>query len=130
MRSEPIYQMNRDGASPSVGDGLHRKEALRWKLAHITAFNAMELNCSFYVAPLVDDKQFRNGIPLHMKLKLQEQGRDLLCKLRQAATPGDRRGLYAQLLQVNESLGLYRTENAESSFRARCTHVASGERGM
>ena len=48
-----------------------------------------------------------------MKLKLQEQGQDLLCKLRQAATPGDRRGLYAQLLQVNESLGLP-TENAES----------------
>lgn len=113
LRSEPIYQMNRDGFA-LLAMGFTGKEALRWKLAYITAFNAMEAKLrSFYIAPLVDDKQFRNGIPLHMKLKLQEQGQDLLCKLRQAATPGDRRGLYAQLLQVNESLGLP-TENAES----------------
>ena len=113
LRDEPVYHITRDGFA-LLAMGFTGKEAMRWKLAYITAFNAMEAKLrSFYVAPLVDDKQFRNGIPLHMKLKLQEQGQDLLCKLRQAATPGDRRGLYAQLLQVNESLGLP-TENAES----------------
>lgn len=112
-RRLPMYHITRDGFA-LLAMGFTGKEAMRWKEAYITAFNAMEAKLrSFYVAPLVDDKQFRNGIPLHMKLKLQEQGQDLLCKLRQAATPGDRRGLYAQLLQVNESLGLP-TENAES----------------
>ena len=112
-RKEPMYHITRDGFA-LLAMGFTGKEAMRWKEAYIAAFNAMEAKLrSFYVAPLVDDKQFRNGIPLHMKLKLQEQGQDLLCKLRQAATPGDRRGLYAQLLQVNESLGLP-TENAES----------------
>ena len=113
LRDEPMYHITRDGFA-LLAMGFTGKEAMRWKEAYIAAFNAMEAKLrSFYVAPLVDDKQFRNGIPLHMKLKLQEQGQDLLCKLRQAATPGDRRGLYAQLLQVNESLGLP-TENAES----------------
>ena len=107
------YRITRDGFA-IVAMGFTGKQAMLWKEAYIAAFNAMEAKLrSFYVAPLVDDKQFRNGIPLHMKLKMQEQGQVLLYKLRQPASPSERRGLYAQLMQVNESLGLP-TESSES----------------
>lgn len=106
------YHMSRDGFA-MLAMGFTGKEAMRWKEAYIAAFNAMEARLkSLYVEPLVDDKQFREGIPLHMKFKLQEQSFQIMGRLMAADTPAGRRNLYWQLRQVNDALGIP-TESAE-----------------
>lgn len=106
VRQEPIFHMNRDGFS-LLAMGFTGKEALRWKLAYITAFNAMEAKLrSLYVEPLVNDKQFRMGIPMHLKFKLQEQSRRTMRELLAETAPAAKRNLYWQLQQINDALGI------------------------
>ena len=108
----PAYRMTRDGFA-LLAMGFTGKEAMRWKEAYIAAFNAMEARLkSLYVEPLVDDKQFRNGIPLHMKFKLQEQSFQIMGRLMAERQAAARRNLYWQLRQVNDALGIP-TESAE-----------------
>ena len=112
LRSEPVYQMNRDGFA-LLAMGFTGRDALGWKLAYIAAFNAMEARLkSLYVEPLVEGKQFRNGIPLHMKFKLQEQSFQIMGRLMTERQAAARRNLYWQLRQVNDALGIP-TESAE-----------------
>lgn len=100
------YHITRDGFA-LLAMGFTGKEAMRWKLAYIAAFNAMEARLkSLYVEPLVDDKQFRNGIPLHMKFKLQEQSFQIMGRLMAEQRAAARRNLYWQLRQVNDALGI------------------------
>lgn len=112
LRDEPMYRITRDGFA-LLAMGFTGKEAMRWKEAYIAAFNAMEARLkSLYVEPLVDDKQFRNGIPLHMKFKLQEQSFQIMGRLMAERQAAARRNLYWQLRQVNDALGIP-TESAE-----------------
>ena len=111
-QSQPMYYISRDGFA-MLGMGFTGKEAIQWKEAYIAAFNAMEARLkSLYVEPLVDDKQFRNGIPLHMKFKLQEQSFQIMGRLMAEQRAAARRNLYWQLRQVNDALGIP-TESAE-----------------
>ena len=106
LRSEPIYQMNRDGFA-LLAMGFTGKEALRWKLAYITAFNAMEAKLrALYVSPLLSQNEFRNGIKLQTKLKLMEQSRTTMQALVHEANPHAKRNLYWQLRQINDTLGI------------------------
>ena len=112
LRDEPMYHITRDGFA-LLAMGFTGKEAMRWKEAYIAAFNAMEARLkSLYVEPLVDDKQFRDGIPLHMKFKLQEQSFQIMGRLMAEQRAAARRNLYWQLRQVNDALGIP-TESAE-----------------
>ena len=105
-QSQPMYHISRDGFA-MLGMGFTGKEAIQWKEAYIAAFNAMEARLkSLYVEPLVDDKQFRNGIPLHMKFKLQEQSFQIMGRLMAEQRAAARRNLYWQLRQVNDALGI------------------------
>lgn len=105
-QSQPMYYISRDGFA-MLGMGFTGKEAIQWKEAYIAAFNAMEARLkSLYVEPLVDDKQFRNGIPLHMKFKLQEQSFQIMGRLMAEQRVAARRNLYWQLRQVNDALGI------------------------
>ena len=106
LRDEPMYHITRDGFA-LLAMGFTGKEAMRWKEAYIAAFNAMEARLkSLYVEPLVEGKQFRNGIPLHMKFKLQEQSFQIMGRLMTERQAAARRNLYWQLRQVNDDLGL------------------------
>ena len=112
LRDEPMYHITRDGFA-LLAMGFTGKEAMRWKEAYIAAFNAMEARLkSLYVEPLVEGKQFRNGIPLHMKFKLQEQSFQIMGRLMAEQRAAARRNLYWQLRQVNDALGIP-TESAE-----------------
>jgi len=105
-QSQPMYYISRDGFA-MLGMGFTGKEAIQWKEAYIAAFNAMEARLkSLYVEPLVDDKQFRDGIPLHMKFKLQEQSFQIMGRLMAEQRAAARRNLYWQLRQVNDALGI------------------------
>ena len=105
-QSQPMYYISRDGFA-MLGMGFTGKEAIQWKEAYIAAFNAMEARLkSLYVEPLVDDKQFRNGIPLHMKFKLQEQSFQIMGRLMAEQRAAARRNLYWQLRQVNDARGI------------------------
>ena len=117
LRDEPMYHITRDGFA-LLAMGFTGKEAMRWKEAYIAAFNAMEARLkSLYVEPLVDDKQFRDGIPLHMKFKLQEQSFQIMGRLMAEQRAAARRNLYWQLRQVNDALGIP-TESAEKLLGA------------
>ena len=105
-RNDPAYLITRDGFA-LLAMGFTGKEAMRWKLAYIAAFIAMEASLkSLYVEPLVADKHFRKGIPLHMKFKLQEQSFQIMSRLVAEQQPAARRNLYWQLRQVNDALGI------------------------
>ena len=105
-RRLPMYHITRDGFA-LLAMGFTGKEAMRWKEAYIAAFNAMEARIkSLYVEPLVEGKQFRNGIPLHMKFKLQEQSFQIMGRLMTERQAAARRNLYWQLRQVNDALGI------------------------
>lgn len=102
----PMYYIARDGFS-ILAMGFTGKSAMPWKEAYIAAFNAMEASLkSLYVEPLVADKHFRKGIPLHMKFKLQEQSFQIMSRLVAEQQPAARRNLYWQLRQVNDALGI------------------------
>ncbi|MBX9612413.1 MAG: Rha family transcriptional regulator [Burkholderiales bacterium] len=105
-RNDPAYLITRDGFA-LLSMGFTGKDALRWKLAYITAFNAMEAKLrSLYIEPLVNDKQFRMGIPMHLKFRLQEQSRRTMRELLTETAPAARRNMYWQLRQINDALGI------------------------
>lgn len=118
QRSEqPIFHITRDGFA-LLAMGFTGKDAMRWKLAYIEAFNAMEAKLkALYVEPLISEKAFRQGISLRDKLTLQEQSRCIAIKLQAEAAPVVRRNLYWQLRQVNDALGIP-TESAEQLLGA------------
>ena len=112
-RALPSYRMTRDGFT-LLAMGFTGPQALKFKLAYIDAFNRMEAELSRrYVAPLSNDKQFRNGVPMHLKFKLQEQGRKIMGLLVRTPHPAEQRNLYWQLRQVNDALGIP-TESMET----------------
>ena len=60
----PMYHITRDGFA-LLAMGFTGKEAMRWKLAYITTFNAMEAKLrALFVTPLLSQNEFRNGIKL------------------------------------------------------------------
>lgn len=102
------YQITRDGFA-LLAMGFTGKEAIRWKIAYLETFNRMEEALrAHYVEALIDDKQFRQGIPLKFKLKLmmQDQGLRLRKQLRTEPDHENRVALYWSLFQVNSSLGV------------------------
>ena len=102
----PMYRVTRDGFA-ILAMGFTGKEAMRWKEAYIRAFNLMEAKLrSMYVAPLVSEQEFRNGIRLRSKLTLREQSHKTIRDLMAEKEPAVRRNLYWQLLQINETLGI------------------------
>lgn len=116
----PMYHIARDGFA-LLAMGFTGKEAMRWKEAYITAFNAMETKLrSLYVAPLLSENEFRNGIRLRSKLVLMEQSRSTLRELVAEAVPALRRNLYWQLRLINDALGIP-TESAEQLLGADAT---------
>ena len=112
LRDEPMYRITRDGFA-FLAMGFTGKEAARWKEAYITAFNAMEAKLrALYVAPLLSEKEFRNGIKLRDKLVLMAQSRSTVAALVKETNRHARRNLYWQLRQINDVLGIP-TEGAE-----------------
>jgi len=109
---QPMYHITRDGFA-LLAMGFTGKGAMSWKVAYITTFNAMEVKLrALYVAPLLSEKEFRNGIKLRSKLVLMGQSRSTMAALLQEANPHAKRNLYWQLLQINDTLGIP-TESAE-----------------
>jgi len=105
-RKLPMYNITRDDFA-MLAMGFTGKEAIRWKGAYINAFNAMERKLrALYVEPLVCDKQFRMGIPMRFKFKLQEQSQQVMEQLVRSNDTHQRRNLYWQLRQVNDALGI------------------------
>lgn len=115
------YNLTRDGFT-LLAMGFTGPKALAFKLAYIDAFNRMEAQLSkMYVEPLTNDKQFRKGIPMHMKFKLQAQGQKIMALLVRATHTAEQRNLYWQLRQVNDALGIP-TESMEAiGIAAPCT---------
>ena len=108
----PMYHITRDGFA-LLAMGFTGKEAMRWKLAYITTFNAMEAKLrALYVSPLLSQNEFRNGIKLQTKLKLMEQSRTTMQALVHETNPHAKRNLYWQLRQINDTLGIP-TDSAE-----------------
>ena len=108
----PMYHITRDSFA-LLAMGFTGKEAMRWKLAYITTFNAMEAKLrALYVSPLLSQNEFRNGIKLQTKLKLMEQSRTTMQALVHEANPHAKRNLYWQLRQINDTLGIP-TDSAE-----------------
>ena len=81
--------------------------AMRWKLAYISTFNAMEAKLrALYVSPLLSQNEFRSGIKLQTKLQLMEQSRSTMHALVQETCPHAKENLYFQLRYVNDALGI------------------------
>lgn len=106
VQKAPAYQITRDGFA-MLAMGFTGKEAVRWKEAYISTFNAMEAKLrALYVEPLLSDKEFRRSITLRQRLTLQEQSRKLQALIEAETVPAARRNLYWQLRQVNDALGV------------------------
>jgi Rha family phage regulatory protein len=106
IRTEVIYHMTRDGFFFVIMN-FTGKEAVQWREAYSRTFNAMEKALrTHYVEALIDDKQFRQGIPLKFKLMMQDQGLRLRKQLRAEPDHDNRVALYWSLFQVNSSLGV------------------------
>ena len=103
---QPMYDITRDGFA-LLAMGFTGKEAMRWKLAYITTFNAMEAKLrALFVTPLLSQNEFRNGIKLQTKLQLMEQSRSTMHALVQETCPHAKENLYFQLRYVNDALGI------------------------
>lgn len=103
---QPMYDMTRDGFA-MLAMGFTGQEAMGWKEAYIAAFNAMEAQLrALYVAPLLSQKEFRNGIKLSAKLVLMKQSHSTISALVQEKNRHTRRNLYWQLRQINDTLGI------------------------
>ena len=108
----PQYHVTRDGFA-MLAMGFTGSQAVRWKEAYISTFNAMEAKLrALYVSPLVSENEFRNGIKLQTKLKLMEQSRATMQALVHETNPHAKRNLYWQLRQINDTLGIP-TDSAE-----------------
>ena len=106
FRDEPMYHISRDGFA-LLAMGFTGKEAMRWKVAYISTFNAMEAKLrALYVSPLLSQNEFRSGIKLQTKLKLMEQSRTTMHALVQETCPHAKENLYFQLRYVNDALGI------------------------
>ncbi len=106
------YHITRDGFA-LLAMGFTGKESMRWKLAYISTFNAMEAKLrALYVSPLLSQNEFRSGIKLQTKLKLMEQSRTTMHALVHETNPHAKRNLYWQLRQINDTLGIP-TDSAE-----------------
>lgn len=105
-RSLPMFLITRDGFA-ILAMGFTGKEAMRWKEAYISTFNAMEAKLhALYVEPMLSDKELRRGITLRQRLTLQNQSRKLQALIEAETAPAARRNLYWQLRQVHDALGV------------------------
>ena len=106
VRRDPVYHLSRDGFA-LLAMGFTGKQALAFKLAYISAFNAMEASLRQpYVARLAEDLEFARGIRLKDKLMLHEQARKSSRALSTATNEDERRQAYWQLYQINTTLGV------------------------
>ncbi len=106
IRRDPIYNLSRDGFA-LLAMGFTGKQALAFKLAYISAFNAMEARLRQpYVAPLAEDLEFARGLRVKDKLMLHEQAYKASRALSAAINEDERRQAYWQLYQVNTTLGV------------------------
>lgn len=105
-RRDPIYNLSRDGFA-LLAMGFTGKQALAFKLAYISAFNAMEAKLRQpYVAPLIVDLEFAQKIRLRDKITLHEQAYKASKALSNANNEDERRQAYWQLYQINTTLGV------------------------
>lgn len=105
-RTEPAYNLTRDGFA-LLAMGFTGEKAIAFKVAYIKAFNRMEAELSkMYVAPLANDKQFREGLKFNERLKLQQIGQKIAQRLDGSPGPVERVELFWQLRQVNDTLGI------------------------
>lgn len=106
VRRDPIYNLSRDGFA-LLAMGFTGKQALAFKLAYISAFNAMESRLRQpYVAPLAEDLEFARGLRVKDKLMLHEQAYKASRALSTATNKDERRQAYWQLYQINTTLGI------------------------
>lgn len=105
-RTEPAYNLTRDGFA-LLAMGFTGEKAIAFKVAYIKAFNQMEAELSGrYVAPLSNEKEFRDSLKLGERLKLQQVGQKIAKKLDGAPGPKETMVLYWHLRQVNNTLGI------------------------
>ena len=103
---QPMYDITRDGFA-MLAMGFTGKEAVRWKEAYISTFNAMEAKLrALFVTPLLSQNEFRNGIKLQTKLQLMELSRSTMTALVQESCPHAKQNLYFQLRSINDALGI------------------------
>lgn len=103
---QPMYDITRYGFA-MLAMGFTGKEAVRWKEAYISTFNAMEAKLrALYVTPLLSQSEFRNGIKLQTKLQLMEQSRSTMTALVQETCQHAKENLYFQLRSINDTLGI------------------------
>lgn len=106
IRRDPIYNLTRDGFA-LLAMGFTGRQALAFKLAYISAFNAMEARLREpYVAPLAEDLEFARGLRVKDKIMLHEQAYRASRALTAATNDDERRQAYWQLYQVNTTLGI------------------------
>lgn len=106
IRRDPIYNLSRDGFA-LLAMGFTGRQALAFKLAYISAFNAMEAKLRQpYVAPLAEDLEFARGLRVKDKLMLHEQAYKASRALSTATSEDERRQAYWQLYQINTTLGI------------------------
>ncbi|HDX0791779.1 Rha family transcriptional regulator [Stenotrophomonas maltophilia] len=106
IRRDPIYNLSRDGFA-LLAMGFTGRQALAFKLAYISAFNAMEARLREpYVAPLAEDLEFARGLRVKDKIMLHEQAYRASRALTAATNDDERRQAYWQLYQVNTTLGI------------------------
>lgn len=106
VRRDPAYSVSRDGFA-LLAMGFTGKQALAFKLAYISAFNAMEAKLrQLYVAPLVEDLEFARGIRIKDKITLHEQAYKASRALSNAKNEDEQRQAYWQLYQINTTLGI------------------------
>jgi Rha family phage regulatory protein len=111
--SGPTYNLTRDGFA-LLAMGFTGEKAVAFKVAYIKAFNRMEAELSTrYIAPLANEKQFRNGVSMGLKFKMQDQAQKIMAKLMRSTLPPEQRFLHTQLRQVNAALGVP-TESLEA----------------
>ena len=103
---QPMYDITRDGFA-MLAMGFTGKEAVRWKEAYISTFNAMEAKLrALFVTPLLSQNEFRNGIKLQTKLQLMGLSRSTMTALVQESCPHAKQNLYFQLRSINDALGI------------------------
>lgn len=104
-RLDPVYMVTRDGFA-LLAMGFTGKEAMRWKLAYIRAFNLMEAKLrQIFMEPLRIQGEPRKGLRLRSLVVLTEQSRKAMAALLTEQDPKARRNLYLELKQINDVLG-------------------------
>jgi Rha family phage regulatory protein len=111
IQSGPAYEITRDGFA-LLAMGFTGKEATKWKIAYINAFNRLEqahVEALTYMANHFDQQKLITNSPLRPKpttLKfLYLQAEDAVRRLRKEKDRAVQQEIYSNLRHIHEALG-------------------------